>query len=194
MKEVWKDVKGYEEIYQVSNTGKVRSLDRISAQGARIKGTMLKFGISRSGKGYYQVNLCKNGKTKMFLVHRLVASEFIENENQYPCINHMDENMYNNNADNLEWCTYKYNNNYGTHIEKIQAKMDYKAISVKLRKYHADKHGIDVEQMDFEGNVIGVYDSLREAERQTGVPHGNIARCHKGIYKQAGGYIWRYVE
>lgn len=112
MIEIYKDVKGYEGYYEVSNLGNVRSINRTvkSKFGTyyHIKGKCLKKQISN--KGYYTVILCKNHKKKLYSVHKLVALAFINNDNNYPCVNHKDCNKLNNNADNLEWCAYSYNN------------------------------------------------------------------------------------
>lgn len=122
----WRDIKDYEGQYQVSNTGLVRSLDRIVCSGRQVNtihGKVRKQNIV--GKGYCQVLLCKNGKVKAFLVHRLVAQAFIPNSNEYPCINHKDGNPLNNSVENLEWCTYKYNNEYNNRIERSKAKISF---------------------------------------------------------------------
>ena len=109
MEEIWKDKKDYEEHYQVSNCGRVKSI---------------KFGKERILKpvpnsfGYLFVNLCKDGKVKAFTVHRLVAEAFLDNPNNYKEVNHKDENKTNNVVTNLEWCNRKYNQNYGTRTEK----------------------------------------------------------------------------
>lgn len=121
--EIWKDIEGYEGLYQVSNMGNIKRVeheDYRCRQGYRVfKERILKPYIST--KGYKRVNLSKNNKKKEVPVHRLVAMAFIENPNNYPQINHKDENKFNNNVDNLEWCTCKYNNNYGTKSQRISA-------------------------------------------------------------------------
>lgn len=116
-KQFWKDIPGYEGLYQVSNTGRVRSLNY---NGTR-KTKVLKQGTNKDG--YKRIKLYKDGKFKVYLVHRLVALAFIPNPNNYPIINHKDENRWNNNVDNLEWCTYKYNSNYGNCIKKLNEGM-----------------------------------------------------------------------
>ncbi len=104
-KEVWRDIQGFEGLYEVSNYGNVRSL-----KYGKIK--YLK--PSNNGRGYYQVILCKNGKAKQFTVHRLVANAFIENPNGYNEINHINEDKTNNKVENLEWCTHKYNKRFSS--------------------------------------------------------------------------------
>lgn len=102
MAEVWKPIQGYDELYEVSNLGKVRTIKT---------GVIRK--ITLDGNGYLQLSLCKNGLQKSFKVHRLVANAFIPNPNNYREINHKDENKQNNCVDNLEWCTRLYNMRYG---------------------------------------------------------------------------------
>lgn len=115
MVEIWKDIDGYIGIYQVSNMGNVRSLQREEfkcAQGYRVrKGVELK--PSQDQKGYLMVNLYKNGKGRSRRVHRLVAEAFIDNPMHLSEINHIDENKKNNVVSNLEWCTSSYNKMYG---------------------------------------------------------------------------------
>ena len=126
MKEVWKDIKGYEGLYQVSNYGNVKSCDRhvFAGVGSNHKTQHIKEKLLRAGGGKYkQVRLSKNGKIKAFLIHRLVAQAFISNPNNLPCINHKDEDPKNNNANNLEWCTYKYNNEYNNRVGKCKKKI-----------------------------------------------------------------------
>lgn len=108
MPEVWKDIKDYEGLYQISNYGRIRSLNKT-------KGRIRKQSIQR---GYYYIWLSKNSKGKMYIVHRLVAQHFIPNPLHLPEVNHKDENKLNNNVDNLEWCDAKYNSNYGTRNER----------------------------------------------------------------------------
>lgn len=106
MADKWLPIKGYEGLYEVSNTGKVRSLDRMvrnsSGNGTKLSpGKILK--QSDVGNGYLRVDLCKNGEIKHFAVHRLVASSFVKNPENLPMVNHKDENKENNSAENLEW-------------------------------------------------------------------------------------------
>jgi hypothetical protein len=119
MEEIWKDIEGYEGKYQVSNLGRVKSLkDR---WGSREK--ILKLLKHNGTHKYSVVQLCDCGVTKKYLLHRLVAETFIPNPNGLPIINHKDENPENNTVDNLEWCDYSYNINYGTAIQKMKDKL-----------------------------------------------------------------------
>ena len=120
MGEVWKDVPGYEGLYQVSNCGNVRSLDRLIKRKGQgdlpLKGGTVK---QFSNKGYKVVTLSKESKLKQFKVHRLVALAFIPNPDSLPQVNHKDENPANNCIENLEWCDDRYNSNYGTRSQRM---------------------------------------------------------------------------
>lgn len=127
-KQIWKDIEGYEGLYQVSNTGKVRSLNyRRTGKTKVIKQSTDKL-------GYKSVFLCKDGKNKGYLVHRLVALAFIPNPNNYPVINHKDENPSNNYYKNLEWCTQEYNCNYGNCRKKMSEARKGKQFTEEHRK------------------------------------------------------------
>lgn len=172
MKEVWKDIKDYEGYYQVSNLGRVRSMDRWVANkgGSKkfLKGKMMK--PYMGGFGYFLVGLCKEKKLKQFLIHRLVAEAFIPNPRNYDVVNHKDEDKTNNHVDNLEWCTYGYNNNYGSR--------DYD------RK---------VYQYTLNGEYIRTWDSPMEVEEELGCKHQYISWCCTGVYESAYNYIWRFT-
>ena len=143
--EIWKTVKNYPN-YLISNLGNVKSVQRTRIIGRNKfvqKEKILKQHILN---GYAYVYLTKNSEIKGFRVHRLVAEAFIPNINEYPCVNHKDEDKTNNCVDNLEWCTHKYNNNYGDFKNKI-AKSRYKKVN----------------QHDLEGNYIKTWNSLKQA-------------------------------
>lgn len=121
MKEVWRPIKGYEGLYEVSNLGRVKSVQRTTTLKGyagkiytRIHRERILSQLFDGRNCYLQVGLCKNGKSKRYLVHRLVAEAFIVNPLSLPEVNHIDENKTNNFSTNLEWCTHKYNNNYGS--------------------------------------------------------------------------------
>ena len=125
--EVWKDLVGYEGLYQVSDFVRVRGLDRLDSIGRRREGRVLKYGYTN--EGYKMVLLYKNANSVKFLVHRLVAQTFIPNPDNKPQVNHKDETQGNNNVNNLEWVTASENVNYGTRNERM-AKTHYKKIKV----------------------------------------------------------------
>lgn len=185
--EKWLPVVGYEDLYEVSNFGRIRSMTRILSKrnrwGKTINYTIKSKQIATSynNKGYKIVHLYKNKKFKSFLLHRLVAKSFVPNPNNLAEINHKDENKENNNADNLEWCTRKENNNYG-----IQSKEGRR----KTSKFRMKK----VCQYNKEGILINVYDGIRIAEEMTNINNQNICKCCKGKAKTAGGYFWKYYD
>ena len=166
MDEIWKDKKDYEEHYQVSNLGRVKSI---------------KFGKERILKqrqcmnGYYCVNLSKNGIVKSYYVHRLVAEAFIPNPNNLPLINHKDECKTNNVVTNLEWCDRSYNNNYGT-----------------ARQRMAEKQSKTVLQYTLDGQFVREWLSAKQAEIEGGFNQENICMCCRGKRKYHHNFIWRY--
>lgn len=179
MNEEWRDVSGYEGKYQVSNLGRVKSLERAVRDTSPYKIAEKLKKPTLDKKGYSQVMLWKNGKYKRFFVHRLVATAFIPNTQQMPVVNHKDCNPKNNHVDNLEWCSQSHNiqhaNNMGHHTGPKQN----------------GKDSIAVIQYDKKMNVIREYPSMAEAERVTGISNTSISRCCNGLYQQAGGYIWK---
>lgn len=182
--EEWKNIKGFEGLYQVSNEGRVKSLQReITYKDGRkkiIKERILKNILS--DLGYYHVMLSKNGVTKRYKVHRLVANEFIENPNNLPIINHKDENPKNNVVDNLEWCTQGYNVRYGTAIERgKQKQLNRKDLSKEVEQYNLDKQ------------LIETYKSASEVIRKNSqFSITSITRCCRGEQNNYKGYIWKY--
>ena len=120
MQEIWKDINEYEGKYQISNLGRVKSLNYARRKQERI----LKPGIQKK-TGYISVTLLKERKKKTKTIHRLVAETFIPNPENLHQINHKDENKQNNCVDNLEWCSAKYNSNYGHRNEKISKKLKF---------------------------------------------------------------------
>ena len=191
MIEVWKDVYyvdiltgkvyDYRGFYQVSNFGKVRSLDRTLEDGRKITGRILKGKIDRYG--YSVVNLYKNGKGKYITVHRLVAYMFLENDdpiNKFQ-INHKNEDKLCNFIDNLEWCTPQYNCNYGTHNKKLSE-----------TKYNKGSNGKNVISIDVNTKQIEKYVSCEQASVKNGIDATTIIRRCKGVDKVYRNKIWMY--
>ena len=161
MNEIWKDVKGYEGLYQISSYGQVYSIKR-----KRILKPI------NSHHGYKRIRLYTNSQNwKTFALHRLVAINFIPNPNNYPEVNHKDENHSNNNIDNLEWCTRNYNINYGTRIERTY---------------------VPVVMLTLKNEIIKEFRNQVEASKETHIRQGSISNCCRGFAKTAGGYKWRY--
>lgn len=184
MIEEWRMCKGFEPFYEVSNTGKVRSIAVWSDKYQRIikRKSPKEKRQETTHDGYNRVTLSHYGKHYHCAVHRLVAMAFIENPNNYPCINHKDENPSNNKVENLEWCTYKYNSNYGTLPQRIKEWQTNSPIRSKA-----------VNQIDKDGNIIKSYPSQKEAERQTGVSADMIGRVCRGKAKTGGGFKWAFM-
>lgn len=184
--EIWKPVENYEGLYEVSNLGRIKSLERTVWNKGRgyyktVPERILK--PSNNGQGYLFVNLCKDGKMKNCRVHRLVGQAFIPNPNNLPQINHKDENKGNNMVENLEWCSSKYNNNYGTHNQRMAEK-----------QRNDPKRSKPVIAIDKITGLTVKFASIGEASRQLVINQSNIVSCLKGKLKSAGGYTWHYVE
>jgi hypothetical protein len=131
MQEIWKPIFGYEGIYEVSNLGNIRSLDRIDFAGRHLKGKLFS---TTAKESYVTVRLSKNGNITTFRIHQLVAEAFIPNPDGKPCVNHKDGNKQNNTAENLEWCTHSENNRHAfrTGLSKPKRKLDDRAIKAIL--------------------------------------------------------------
>lgn len=181
---MWKEVKGYEGYYEVSDTGQVRSVRRTiidsSMKRRTLQGNVMKQTLSkdnkREGYGYYVVNLRKDGQSKVVQVHRLVAENFLENTYNLPTVNHKDGNKQNNDVSNLEWATYRENNIH--------------ALNNGLRKPRGNK----IAQYTLKGDLVSIYKSACEASRVTGIGRGSISHCLNGRVTQAGGFAWIKIE
>lgn len=171
MEEEWRTIKDYSN-YQVSNLGNLKSLNYHQTGNEKL----LK---PHKVSGHLQVPLSKNGKIKMFFVHRLVAQTFIPNPNNYPIINHKDENPLNNCVDNLEWCTHKYNSNYGTCKERISKS-----------NTNNPKRSTKIKCLDLKTNEVTYYPSISEFARFINVGPSSL---WSNIYKWKSAYKNRYI-
>jgi len=168
MGERWKEIIDTNGLYYISNYGRVKRVNKTKPE--RILKT------SNDGKGYLVVSISDGkGNVRTARVHKLVALHFIPNPYNYPVINHKDENPFNNHADNLEWCTVKYNTNYND-MPKRRCK--------NLKK--------EVVQLDDIGNIIARFESVTSAAKETGSCRGDIIDCCKGRRKQLKGYSFIY--
>lgn len=188
---LWLPVVGWENKYWVSNTGLVKGRkgelkQRVSNRGYR--SVLLEKGTRKNGDRI---------ATTAF-VHRLVAKAFIPNVHNYPQVNHKDENPANNKVDNLEWCTAKYNMNYGEGAKTRHLKIDY---SAQKRKDIARKNGAmttskEVTQINKKGEIVAKYKSIQEASQATNIHRSNIGRVANGdkCRRTAGGYKWVFSK
>ena len=194
-REVWKpvitDKEDYTGLYEVSNLGRVRSLDRYDNRGCKRKGQIRK--TKKDKGGYYRIILCKNDKQKDFLVHRLVALAFIPNPNKLPIINHKDCCPSNNRADNLEWCNYSYNNTYKDAIAKRNESRLKSNPNGECWKKTAEAKKKPILQYDVNGNLIAEYPSATDASLiNKKFKRENISLVLNGKTKTAYGYVWKY--
>lgn len=174
--EIWKDIKGFEGLYQVSNLGNVRSLKY------RNQKLVKNLTPQTNNHGYKVVGLGENGKTKFALVHRLVATAFIDNPNNYPVVNHKDENPLNNRVDNLEWSTYSYNCIYSMdiHPERREKLIEnLKKYSPRNKKGVPHKHYKRVAILDDKNDIISIYENATKAAEVLGLRICNITEVCK---------------
>ena len=182
MEEIWKDIEGYEGLYQVSSFGRVKSVERVDEY--YIDGVLYrrprkeKILSQQDNHEYKRVSLGKNGKMKWHLVQKLVAKTFVPNPHNLPQVNHKDENKANNMASNLEWCSRSYNINYGNRNDKCSNKM-------KNRK--------DLSKPLYCPELEQTFPSISEAARQTNTHFESIQRCVHGKQLHAGGLTWVFA-
>lgn len=183
MKEIWKDIKDYEGLYQISSFGRVKSLYSKVNMGKILKTRI-------NNRGYCCVNLYKNSIMKSFMVHRLVAVTFIDNPDNKPCIDHINTIKTDNSVSNLRWVTHKENS-----ANKITKKHCSEWQKNKKKPYGYNEHGIYCNRSKI---VICIelnkkFSSIREAGRELNICHNSISKCCMGKYKIAGGYHWKFL-
>lgn len=173
--EIWKPVKGYEGLYEISNFGRVKSLGNDKSRKEKILKPIKDKG------GYLYVGLCRDGKGKWFKVHRLVAEAFLPNPEGFEQVNHKDENKSNNCSSNIEWCSHKYNSNYGTRTKRQAAALSK---AVEASKFP-----------DF-SEICLRFSSTMEAKRN-GYDSGSVSKCCRGCFHREGNnryknLYWRF--
>jgi len=174
--EEWKDIKGYERLYQVSNTGRIKSL---------AKGKIRK--LQKNRYGYLMVGLYKNGISKYMTVHRIVANAFIPNSQNKPEVNHKNGIKTDNRVENLEWVTSQENVLHSFRELGRKGKSNNKGKLGKLNWLSKE-----ILQFDSDGNLIKKWCGIRDVTRSMGIDEGSISKCCSGIRKTAGGYLWKY--
>lgn len=176
--EMWKDIIGYEGLYQISNLGRIKSLERKVRHnygGLRIVPEKI-LKPSPDGDGYLYISLSKEGKKKNPKIHKLVAYHFLENPDNLPQVNHLDEDKNNNRLSNLEWCTCLHNLTHSNIIRKGN-----------IARAKA------IVQKSLTGEVIREYESIAEAQRELSLKnHTGIIRCCQGKQNTSHGYKWEY--
>lgn len=180
--EVWKDIEGYEGLYQVSNQGNVLSLNYAN------KGYSKQLTPKCNNRGRLWVELVKQKKKKPMLIHRLVATAFIPNPNNYPQINHKDENPKNNEASNLEWCNSLYNNHYSMKLHPDRPR------ERKSTPIYEKRNDLKINQYDKSGNLIRQWKNSRTIFLETKMSDWSISECCRGHRRSAYGFIWRYAN
>lgn len=222
MEEIWKDIKGYEGLYQVSNLGRVKRLVSIKCKKERF------IAITKSKKdGYCRIMLCKNDVCRRFLFHRLLAEHFIPNPELKPCIDHVNGDRSDNRLENLRWCTHKENNNFPiarknnsdaqkklrTNLEWVNRNNEAVSEAMKrpevrsklsiaakkswknpdyIKKQMKNRPKKGVCKYDMNGLFVSEYISIIEAQRDTGIDSSSIVKCCKGKSIYAGGFKWKY--
>ena len=187
MKEIWKDIEGYENIYKISNLGNVLSLN-YGAKNHTLSNIKKQLKQSKSSTGYLHVQLYKNGSVSTKLVHLLVANAFLPNTENKSEINHIDGNKNNNSASNLEWVTHKENLN---HAIKTGLRSPTPMLGKAGRKNKLSKK---VVQLNLDGSFVKIWDSSYDAMHEGGFSQGSIRECASGHKKTHKGYIWKYAE
>lgn len=188
MEEIWKDVKEYEGLYQVSNLGRIKSLKRIGKNKRFYGGKILKITF----RPYGEVGLSKNCKTKTFLIHRVVANAFLENKENKPQINHINGIKTDNRVENLEYCTQQENN---IHAIKNKLRITPSGCNHYLYGKYSEKHpnSKKIAQYTLDNDLIKVWNCAADVQRELNIPKSNLCKCCKGERKTAGSYKWKYV-
>ncbi len=188
IKEEWKDIEGYEGLYQISNYGRVKSLNYKRTGKERI----LK--PTKDSNGYFTVNLRINGTTKSFKTHRLVAKAFIPNPENKSEVDHINTIRDDNRVENLRWVTREENcNNEITRKHNSDSKK-IKNNGVPGRKGKDNPYSKSIVQLTLEYEFVKIWESTREAEREGDFDHSHIMKCCKGKQKFHKGFKWMYYE
>lgn len=193
MNEIWMPIEGYEDRYEVSNTGKVRSLNyRMTGKKKELKPIM-------QGKGYHAVGLCKNGKMKWGKVHRLVADAFIPNPENKREVNHKDGNKQNNHADNLEWSTASENQKHAYRLGLKRGDPEWgktlgKTYGKEFGRKHAEMTRKPVWAINANSGFITEFDSATLVEKILGISHSSVQKVCTGQQKRAKGYRFLYAS
>lgn len=183
MKEVWRDIPGYEGFYKASSQGRIRSVNRVTST-KKCEGKILR--QYDKGNGYYVISLCKNGNQKTNLVHRVIAQTFLENTKKLPQVNHKNGIKSDNRLINLEWCSRSEN------IQHAFKNGLIKSPAKGLTGYKSSK-GKEIHQFDLDGNHLNTFGSARQAAISINASRSSITMCATGKIKTSAGYRWEYA-
>lgn len=203
MEEQWKDIEGYENLYQVSDFGRVKRLVSVRCKKEHILCQHI------GSTGYFCVALSKNGKVKTYKVHQLVANAFVPNKTPLSQVSHLDESRLNNHASNLAWASAKENSRMPIHRIRCSTSHKGKIFPEKTRRKMRDSYNPlksywygrksedfsksrKVIQLTMDGEYVAEFGSLKQAQDQTGAKYTHISSCCSGKRKSAGGYKWTY--
>ena len=193
--EEWKDIVGYEGLYQVSNLGRVKSLSRKKEFGiGRYERNAKILTPIKNGRGYFMVNLHKDYKPKIHSTHRLVAQAFIPNPNNYRCIDHINTKKNDNRVENLRWCTHSMNMRNPitkAYIDSKRTKFCFEDWYREKQRY-SQPHSKKVLQFSLDNSFIKEWETISEAARAMGASVQAISRCCNGIVKTSKNYIWKF--
>lgn len=207
MEEIWKEIKGYEGLYMVSNLGKITN----------VKTGKLKSVHLDKHTGYYKVHLCRNGKSKNCFLHRIIAENFIPNAFNKTEVDHINTIRTDNRISNLRWCTRKENRNNPLSLQHLQIAFTGKnsphygrkrsletrqkisnslrlSQKVRGRKGALSKLSRPVSQFSLSGDFIARYDGQADACRKTGIPQSSISCVINGKMKSAHGFLWKFSD
>lgn len=183
MKEIWKPIDGFEGLYEVSNMGNIKRLQKTITDKYRNRNVKEKIMTPRKSKDYLTICLHRDDDSKECRIHRLVAQAFIPNPENKPQVNHKDGNKQNNCVDNLEWNTQSENmkHAYKLGLKKSSTKGKFGTLNATSKK---------VGQYDLNGKFIKEWDCIQEVKRKLGLNSGNISSCCHGKRNHVGGYKW----
>lgn len=198
MVEEWKTIPCFQGLYEASNLGRIRSIDRVVRRNGltskSLKGKILSPNTQKNG--YKVVALSKQGKTQSFRVHRLVALAWLPNPDNLTEVNHLNENKADNSVANLSWVSHRENANYGTRIRRCISNRDQSGVRNGMfgKIGGLNPNAKEVIKLSMDGDFIAEYPSLLEASKSANCTRASIRNNIKGRTKHCGGYKWMYKQ